>query len=202
LPVLALIAASALVAAHWDKPVVDQDDYPQTALLKEKSAAAILEILTDPEGKVIRCEAAGAAGDKQLAQEMCDIAKRKAATPARDADGKPAYGYSRTFASLSLPGTSQDDEIGNLGPNPDIDFSVASIPAGISSPVLVSLTIAVDKGGKATECEVASTSSAAFGAAGCQQIKGMSFDKLTDANGNSISYVRPMTVRFSLDEKS
>ena len=202
MPVLALIAASALVAAHWDKPVVGQDDYPQTALLKEKSAATVLEILTDPEGKVVKCTHSGAVGDKDLATEMCEIAKRKTATPARDADGRSAYGYSRTFASLSLPGTSQGDEIGGVGPTPDIDFSVASIPAGVSTPVLVSLTIAVDKGGKATKCEVSSNSNAAFGAAACQQIEAIGFDKLTDASGNAISYVRPMTVRFSLDEKS
>jgi hypothetical protein len=203
MPVLGLIVATALVAAEWPTPVVADADYPRTALLKQKSAATLLEIVTDPEGKVVKCTASASVGDDQLASEMCGIAKRKKANPARDASGRAAFGFRREFASLSLPGTYQADQIGNFGPAPDVDIQVASVPAGSPTPVLVDLTIAVDKTGKTTGCEYSKgNSAAAFAAVACKQVKTMEFDKLTDANGAPISYVRPVSVRFSLANKS
>jgi hypothetical protein len=202
MPVLALIAASSMVAAQWPSPVVGQDDYPTTALLRDKSAATMLEILIDPEGKVVKCTESGVVGDKQLASEMCKIAKHKKATPARDMSGKPAFGFRRDFASLSLPGTYQGDQIGNVGPAPDVDIQVASVPAGSQVPVIVNLTIAVDKAGKTAGCEYSKGgANAAFAKVACNQVRQMDFDKLTDGSGAAIGYVRPVTVRFSLADK-
>jgi hypothetical protein len=202
MPVVALIAASALAAAQWASPVVADDDYPGTALLKSKSAAAMIELLVDPAGKVVKCTQSAAVGDEQLASQMCNIAKRKKATPARDAAGKPAFGFRRVYASLTLPGTQQADEIDKLGPAPDVDIEVASIPAGSPSPVLVNVIIGVDQAGKTTGCEYTRGGlAAAFGKVACEQVKAMPFDKLTDADGSAVSYVRPVSVRFSLATK-
>ena len=203
MPVLSMIVASALTAAQWTTPVVTLDDYPKSALLREKSAAVMLDLLIDPEGNVVRCSQSSAVGDKNLADKMCGIAEKKKAEPARDAKGRRSFGFRRDFASLSLPGTSQAEAIGDVGPSPDIDFEVASVPAGTTSPVLVSVTIAVDKAGKTTGCEFSKDSkNSAFGAVACQQIGGMDFPKLTDSGGRAVSYIRPMTVRFSLASKS
>lgn len=199
MPVFTMIAASALAAAQWPAPVVDQDDYPMTAMLQQKSAASILEILIDPQGNVVKCTKAGSVGDEQLASQMCKIAQRKTATPARDAKGKSTFGFSRELAILALPGTSQADQIGNLGPSPDLDVEVASIPAGSKTPVLVDVTIAVDQAGKTTGCDYRrGGSNAAFAAVACNQATQMAFDKLTDSSGSPISYVRPLSVRFTL----
>ena len=203
MPVLSMIVASAMAAAQLPQPVVADSEYPQTALLKEKSAAAMLNLLIDPQGNVVSCTQTAAVGDEDLAKEMCEIVENKKAIPARDAAGKASFGFRRDFASLSLPGTSQGDEIGDIGPSPDIDFEVASIPAGVTSPVLVNVTISVDKSGKTTGCETANGSSnAAFAAAACQQIGGMDFPKLKDSSGRAVSYIRPMIVRFSQSDKS
>jgi len=203
MPVLALIGATALAAAQWTSPVVSDDDYPDTALLKSKSAATMLELLVDPSGKVVKCSQSTPIGDPQLAGEMCKIASRKRATPARDAAGKPTFGFRREYASLTLPGTHQADQVAKLGPAPDIDIEVASVPAGSPSPVLVTVIIGVDQAGKTTGCEYGNQGglASAFGKVACQQVKGMGFDKLTDAGGAAISYVRPVSVRFSLATK-
>ena len=200
MPILAAIAATALSAARWQGPVVSDDDYPGGALLKQTSAATMLDMLIDPQGKVVKCTVSGVVGDAQLASDMCDIARRKKAIPARDAAGKPAFGFRRDFAVLTLPGTQQADEIGNFGPTPDVDIEVASIPAGTVSPVLVNLTIGVDPAGKTTNCEygAAAGTARAFAAVACKQVVQMAFDRLTDPGGAPISYVRPLTVRFSL----
>lgn len=203
MPVLALIAASALAAAKWSTPVVAADDYPQTALLKQKSAVTMLELVIDPGGKVLKCTPSGTLGDAQLASDMCDIAKRKKAVPARDAAGTPVFGYRRDFGVLVLPGTAQADQIGDVRATPDIDIEVASVPAGTTTPVFVELTVAVDKAGKTAGCEFSSASPSAFAKVACQQVSGMAFDKLTDASGAPVGYVRSMVVRFSLaNEKS
>ena len=196
MPVFTMIAASALAAAQWPVPVVEQDDYPTSALLRQKSAASILDLLIDPEGNVVKCTESGSVGDEQLASQMCAIAKRKTATPARDAKGRSTFGFSRELAILTLPGTSQADQIGHMGPTPDLDLTIARFPAGSSAPVLVDLTIAIDQDGKATACDHRQ-GSASFGAAACKQIGTIAFDKQTDANGKPISYVRPLSVRFS-----
>lgn len=202
MPVLALIGATALAAAQWNSPVVGDDDYPGGALLQNKSAATILDLVIDPSGKVLKCTQSGSVGDKDLASKMCDIARRKRATPARDAVGKPAFGFRRDYASLTLPGTEQADEIDKLEPAPDVDIEVASIPAGSPSPVLVSVIIGVDQAGRTTGCEHGKGGLAeAYGKVACQQVTQMSFDKLTDAGGAAVSYVRPVSVRFSLASK-
>jgi len=198
MPVLGLIAATALAAAQWPTPVVADSDYPQGALLKEKSAVTTLDILVGPDGRVVKCATSGIRGDEQLAADMCDIAKRKKAVPARDGSGKPAFGYRHEFAALILPGTAQADQIGDIRAAPDLDIEVASVPAGTRTPLLVGLTVAVDKGGTATDCEYDGTALAAFGKVACQQVNGMAFDKLTDAGGSPVGYVRPLIVRFSL----
>lgn len=203
MPVLGLIAASALAAAEWRSPPVSDGDYPTTALIKQKSAASMLEVLIGPDGKVVKCTQTAVLGDEQLAAEMCAIAKRKKANPARDAAGKPAFGFRREFASLMLPGTYQADQIGEIGPTPDVEIEVASIPAGSPNPVLVNLTIGVDKSGKTTACKYAQGNwAAAFGKVACDQVKAMEFDKVTDAGGAAVSYVRPISVRFSLASKT
>lgn len=198
MPALALIAATALSAAQWPAPLVTDHDYPGGALLKEKSAATMLDLVIDPRGNVVKCTTSGVLGDAQLASSMCDIAKRKKALPARDAAGKPAFGFRRDFATLTLPGTHQADEIDSFGPAPDVDIEVASVPAGTHSPVLVNLTIGVDKTGKTTSCEYGTGASSAFAAVACKQVAQMAFDKLTDGSGAPVSYIRPVSVRFSL----
>jgi hypothetical protein len=199
MPALALIAAASLAAAQWTSPVVADEDYPATALLKYQSAATMLDVVIDPQGKVVKCTQSGAVGDEQLASQMCAIAKRKTATPARDARGKPAFGFRRDFASLSLPGSYQADKIANIGPAPDIDIEVASFPKGSQSPVLVNLTVAVDQTGKTSGCEYRQAGTvAAFAKVACEQVRQMEFDKLTDGGGAPIAYVRPVSVRFSL----
>lgn len=201
MPAIALIAASALAAAQFQPAAVTQDDYPQTALLREKSAAAILNILVGPDGKVVSCTQAGTVGDKGLASQLCGIVKRKQATPGRDAEGNPAFSYRQDFARLFLPGTQQGDKIASMGQSADVELTVQSIPAGASAPIDVNLTLAVDTKGKVSACDYGD-SNAAFGKVACQQVEAVGWDKLADANGKAVSYVRPMTVRFSLDTKS
>jgi hypothetical protein len=203
MPAISLIAASALAAAQWNGPPVDHDEYPAAALRDRKSAAVLVDVEFAPDGKVLHCEPIASQGDAELAGQLCPIMQAKQVKPATDASGAPAFGFRRDLVSLYMPGTKQGDEIAKMAPRPEVQLQVASL-AGIDAPAIAfSLTIAVDQAGKVTACEHRETPpNAKYADAACGAVKGMEFDKLADAGGKPVAYVRPVLVQMTATGKA
>lgn len=104
-------AASALALPDF-API--QTYYPSPALRKDQSAAALLELTVDPEGKRIGCETLAIFGDEDLAKDICKLQARAEIGAARDSNGNPAYGVLRVFVRYSIIQTEKGREIYRL----------------------------------------------------------------------------------------
>jgi hypothetical protein len=123
--------------------LLDPEDYPQFALVRDLSAAAPVELFISPQGHAMDCNAAKGWGDAQLAETMCDILLHKHLTPARLADGTPAYSVVRGLARLFIPGTRDGDAILRLEPPADLELEAPHLPGGLArTPVNLLLTVA------------------------------------------------------------
>lgn len=159
----------------------------------------MLDVLVDPEGKVVDCKLVASTGDAQLASQVCALLKFKRANAAIDGEGHFAYGLKREFIKLYLPGTYQGDQIEGMAPAPDVELVVASLQGVDTDAVLVEVDLSVDKSGKAVECDYSEDSRLpAYAKVACDQAKGMEFDRLSAPDGTPIDYVRSLTLGFKV----
>lgn len=120
-------------------------------LRANKSAAALIDILIDPAGKVIHCSTTERFGDKYLAGKICKIVLRKRIKPARLASGNAAYFADTMLMKFFIPGTRQGYRIARMVQSADAQLTVNALPGGAPNAE-VTLAIAVDEAGKVTEC--------------------------------------------------
>lgn len=91
-----------------------QDHYPSTALRKDQSAAALLEMTVDPEGGLVDCITLATFGDEDLAEDICKLQSNAELTAARDAQGNAAYGVLRVLIRYSIIQTEDGRDIYRL----------------------------------------------------------------------------------------
>lgn len=126
------------------------DDYPSWALQKEASAASVMRVVVEPNGKVSECTTLHEFGNSRLAKEICGILKRKRLKPARLRDGQQVHAVLETFISLYMPDTDGARDIMNLQMAPDAELTVAGLPNASAQEVRI--VLAYDTDGKITDC--------------------------------------------------
>lgn len=94
--------------------VPNQVNYPSSALRKNQSAAALLEIIVDPEGGLVDCITRATFGDEDLADDICKLQSDAELTAARDAQGNAAYGVLRVLVRYSNIQTERGRDIYRL----------------------------------------------------------------------------------------
>lgn len=147
--------ASPHAAVPADAPDPEQllevEDYPQFALVRDLSAAAMVELYVSPQGRAMECQMGKTWGEGDLSDAMCDILRHKHLSPAHLAGGAPAYSVVRGMARLFLPGTRGGDEILRLDTPADIELEAAHLPGGIGR-TQIRLLLTVASAGTVSDC--------------------------------------------------
>lgn len=156
LPALMLsLALPADAPARADAPDPEQllvvEDYPQFALVRDLSAAAMVELYISPQGRAMECQLGKTWGEGELADAMCDILRHKHLPPAHLASGTPAYSLVRGMARLFLPGTHGGDDILRLDTPADIELEAQHLPGGIGQ-TQIRLLLTVAPAGTVSDC--------------------------------------------------
>ncbi len=113
-------------------------DSPKTALRVAESGPITYTIDVAPDGSPVRCYTVSMA---DLDQKVCEIVMKRARfQPARDEQGRPAFGVHERVASFLMPGR------GRQRPDPaKLVVSGADLPAGVSTPAHASVAFVVDR---------------------------------------------------------
>ena len=175
-------------------------DYPEWAVNKSSSAAALVRLLVDPTGKIVRCETVATEGNANLAAQICVVARHHKVHPAITADGSPAWSQAMTMARFYIPGAAEADRIAKLGQSPDAELTVNRLPGG-AGMIDVKVVLAVDEQGVPTLCTTDPRSDvggnpAALAAAVCANRATLGLKTVTAPDGHPLRYVTPLTVRL------
>jgi hypothetical protein len=201
---LLIVAASAGQAVvEYTAPREESDArsellrlYPSRALRDGKSAAALMDLDIDPEGRVIECRTVAIYGDKSLGESICGL-RTKVRLTAATIDGSPAYGSLRTFARFVRPGHKGAREVEAMRPVADVEFTVKTLPGGQES-LRLGLKLLIAPDGAVADCKASDDQHPTFVRAACSQIAKVKFNALNDAAGQPVQHVRGFTVEFSL----
>ena len=148
---LMIMAATAISAPLPIKAKPAQ--YPTEFLAAEKSAAAVLELVISPEGKIVQCRMLETHGDEQFAQRLCRLQNPRSWAAATDEHNAPAFGVVRNLSRMFVPETPEGDKIAKLAPLPDLELSVSALPASVQSRLDAKVSLWVDATGSVTQCE-------------------------------------------------
>ena len=189
-----VIAAGGLAAPDITR-ILSPEDYPAEALAHGWSAAAILDILIDPKGKVARCSTGPSIGAKQLANKMCEIIRRKRIPPAHDADGKPVYGVAHGLIKMWQPDTNDGRAIEALKDSPDVERSVNRLPDGAAEKE-AEVSLLVEATGDVADC--AAKPGDAIGVIACSARDQLGATKVPNPAGEFVAYVTKVKVRVRI----
>jgi hypothetical protein len=192
---LAAAAAVGLAAPHFSKGDSEHlvARYPTDALRERKSAAAFIDAIVDPTGRVISCKVLSAYGDQKLAANICRLIDGSKIEPAI-AQGQPSYGVFRQLIRLFTPGNAAGDKVAALREQPEVEVQVNLLPQNKSN-LRVTADVLVDPTGKPEACDVANAP-AGYGDVACAQVAGVAFEPLQDKDGKPVQYVRSVIVDF------
>lgn len=193
---LVILAAAAGLSSANPSSLLRPGDYPLWALQKDKSAAAVLEITLDQNGKVMSCTRQEFFGDEKLADALCRIVASRKTEPAIRADGSKAFYKARTFMTMFLPHTTVGDQVAKVRQGADITVSLPSLPSGLTDP-MSTVTVDVDDKGRVTDCKEAEPKPGQIlvGDA-CSHAKGVSLPPLKLPDGRMVPYVSTMKILF------
>lgn len=187
-----LMAASGLMSV----PEATSFDYPQEALRNDRSGAAVIAMMVDPKGKVVRCEIRQEFGDKALSSRICDLQQRH--KPARDENGDPAFGMINAIVKYWLPGSEAGDQIARMVDAPNVTLSVADLPTEAEGKIDTKVIVRVDEAGLVAACqpEAEEDIEKPYAAVACSQFSGLSLGVQNGRDDVPVSYVRDLRVRF------
>ena len=195
-----IFAITAAIAAGLSEPAITSlfapSDYPDWAMKRGASAASIVEVGVDPQGKVIACRNVRNFGDDVLAKEFCRILKRKRLKPAPDRDGRVLHFYYETLIRMYLPDTRKGQDVMRIQESPDAELAVNQLPKGTSADVKISLVY--DQSGKITDCEPLNGTDRTLAAIACSQRSLFEGAIRNDAAGHPVPYLTWKNVRFSV----
>jgi hypothetical protein len=188
---LAFLAAAALAAPALG---IGPEDYPEAALAQKKSAATLVNVVVDPEGRVVRCATLLTYGDEKLAHAICHLLSGRRQTPAKLRDGTPAWGVSEGLIKLWLPGTEGGEPIGKIPEPVRGEFTVGRLPEG-DERARVKLVLAVDAAGVTRDCGAGTRErQKALVAIACKDAERLHRELLKDETGQPVGYVTNMPV--------
>lgn len=190
MPIVAFAAASliALPVPRDSRQLVE--NYPASAIMQEKSGAARIRVLINPNGKPYRCELIQLFGDQVFAKAACDAYSRIQTTVPRKHDGQPAYAVASPLARYTLAGFA-GERVRQI-PNPvDVGLSTASV----STPVTFSIAIEVETDGKVSYCEANGEARPELLSLACADLQTRGRFVVTNEKGEPVSYVTSLEVR-------
>lgn len=199
--ITSLMLASVLAAAPATPlPWFNFDDYPQKAFDREWKGLAIFEVVIAPDGRPVDCKITRSTGHDILDRQTCFVAMKRARfSPARGPDGAPAYGTYRGLVNWHRP----DRQAMQGYPGPDLEITVASLPAGTSRPPAVKLAYFVDAKGNPSSCTVMPESlpqPRVLADAACSGLIGKLPHTPVSANNGAVPAVRTAAVLFNVDK--
>ena len=200
MPIPLFLAAAALSAPlPIEGSLPGTNDYPTEALTKEISAAAFVELVVTPQGKVASCKLLASSGDGKLADAMCGLTKRRKWAAATGPDGLPAYGVVRTLLRFFIPKTAVGDQIGAMVQSPDVEVTVNHLPVNGAKFYDAKISLLVGRNGSVGACEPRIAIAAAqpvLAKFGCEQAKTMHFTVPTIAGEPLSAFVIEQKIRF------
>ena len=189
----AVIAATPATPLPWYK----FDDYPMKAFEREWQGIATMSVVVDPTGRPTDCKVTKSSGFPELDKQTCWVAmKRVRFTPAVGPDGQKAFGVYRSQVVWSRP----DRDFVQTDPGPDLEVTVAALPAGTAQPPAVKIAYFVDSSGAASSCTVLPESEKQpkqLLDAACAQFLAQVQRAPVSANGMSVAAVKTAAVRFA-----
>lgn len=196
--IVLLVFASAAAAQPDIKSLISPiRDYPEAAAEQNRSAAALIDLVFDPQGKVIHCDTVQRFGSRELADQICPIALTKR-MPGPNSSGK---GFAeRALVSFFLPETPDGLAISKLRQPPDFVLTVNQLPNDQRS-LTVDVSLTVDQNGQVTDCVASSPiSNEAAVEAICAIRDQLGATKLVDSKGQAFSYVLARTVQLAVQQ--
>lgn len=176
--------------------------YPTWAVLQGKSAAAQVEIIVEPDGKVRSCTVVSLVGDERLAQDRCVKASRQKFIPAKGLQGQPMLGKLRTFLAqwLNDDNDKQSREVSVARPTPDLTLKVDPSTLSLTEPLDVKLVFLIDSDGTAKGCaeeQIPGQQADILAVeAACEQASKIVVPILLDRAGAPAAYIMNSTVRL------
>lgn len=181
-------------------------EYPAWAVREERSSAAVLEAIVEPDGTMRACRIIAFVGSERLVNEECSRLKRRKLRPATGPDGRPLLGLYRTEIVRFVSGTS--DEIRTV--------RQWAAPANLTLPmpqtsaksagqqIDVYLALLVSPDGSMTACEGTERNKRGKVAPGlvdaaCIEAAKLGWTPLISADGRPTDYVAMATVRFAVN---
>lgn len=182
-------------------PWFEFHDYPMKAFEKHWEGVTRFELLVDPNGRAEKCTIIGTSGHEELDKTTCSLAVFRARfAPARDADGKPAYGMYRSQAVWVIP----EDSLPATNPGPDLQVSINQLPDRTLDPPAVQVAYIADQEGRVSGCNLLSGSPAqptALVEIACREVASrLSVQPVTTARGQPVAVVRTAAVLFTIDQ--
>lgn len=202
-----LTMALALAGPDLER-VLSRKGYPTGSVQGGRSAAALVRLLIDPNGVVVRCETVATVGYGSLAREVCGRAHHRKVHPAVDANGNPAWSQATTMAQFYAPGSPEADDVARSGPIPDVQLTVSRLPrtaGGVTNQSDanqsdVRVVVAVDEQGKAVDCAIDPRppygTNPKLAAVVCANRAMLGTKPVSDPGGHPLRYVTPLTVRL------
>ena len=179
--------------------LISPSGYPAASVQNGRSAAALVQLLVDPTGRVVRCETMATVGSETLASQVCARARHRTVRPAVDASGNAAWSQAAMMASFYAPGSAEADEVAKSGPTPAAQLTVNRLPGGVPMAD-IRVVIAVDEQGAPTQCVADPRADAAQAVAlvkaVCASSATIGLKTVTAPDGHPLRYVTPLTVRL------
>ena len=172
--------------------------YPDNAGRKGLSGGALVDLWGNKAGIIHRCDFITSIGDASLARTICSTVLRKKLTPAVDAAGMKAMGRQRVLLKWTTPGNAQAREVSQTVQQPELELTVARLPAGVKQ-VDAGLVLTVLANGSVKGCQPGADVSKDYAALACQQISAVRFPGSPAGEGASEPYITAATVRFVAD---
>jgi len=191
---LMLAVAVGLSAPSLIKDI-GPNDYPTWAVKKNASAASVVRVVIDPQGKPIECTTLSEIGDPQLARAVCGIVTQKRYRPAMLRNGQNVRAILDTLITFFIPDTDEGKKIGALRQVPDAELTVNRLPKNEQADV--SVILAFDTEGRVTDCAPSENEKLlSLANLACDQRALFDNALQRDQSGQLIAYVTRKKIRF------
>lgn len=195
---LAILAAAVTPAAPVEPGSwFTSKEYPKTAMMVANRGHIAYRIIVSPDGSALRCEGQG---NTDLDRDVCEVVMKRARfTPAKDDQGRPAFGVYDGVASFLMPGKDRQR------PDPaKLAVAIDQLPDGVTSPAYAKVAFLVDGAGTISHC--ASTAGErrrnlqtveALGPAACDNLaRDYRPEPVRNGAGEAVVSVQSVMVRF------
>ncbi len=205
MPGLSILAAALMIAPQPNlRMQIRPEQYPRAHLAAGHSAAAVLEFVVSPTGKIENCRVLSFEGNEGLAHEMCRLQLPHSWRAANGERGEPAYGVVRILIKMTIPGTPDGDRLFRFSQAPEFEITVKNLPRGVVSPIEVKVELKVNGEGTVLACRpnMEDEKLPALGKVACDQAMDAKIAPASNRSGVLDSFIIEQRVRFKLADET